>query len=113
MNVLCQPVSLRPGLRPDREPESFCRLQGQPCGERAETGDQALRDTLHVAPRYGTEQDELEEFVIGNLLPAAFRVPFPKASAMAMRTFGTIADAQRAIAAAGIPETALEAAGNV
>ena len=48
-----------------------------------------------------------------HLLPAAFRVPFPKASAMAMRTFGTIADAQRAIAAAGIPETALEAAGNV
>ena len=40
--------------------------------ERAEPGEQRLCQRLHIAPRDGAEQHELEELVIGECLRAGF-----------------------------------------
>jgi len=58
------------------------RRRGDRLGERAELADQRLGEGLHVAPRHGTEQHQLEELVVGHRIAARLAEAGAKAFAM-------------------------------
>ena len=52
-------------------------------GQGAEFFEQLLCQRLHVAPRYGAKQDQLEHFVIVQRIAAGLQESFAQALAMA------------------------------
>jgi len=53
-------------------------------GERAEFFEELLCQRLHVAPRYGAKQDQLEHLVVVQRIVAGLHEPLSQAVAMAM-----------------------------
>ena len=53
-------------------------------GEGAEARNQRLGQRLHIAPRHGAEQDQLEKLIIGQRLGAALAEPVAQPLAVAV-----------------------------
>jgi hypothetical protein len=66
------------------------RRSGDGLGERAELGDQRLGEGLHVAPRQGPEQHQLEQFVFGHRVAAGLAEAGAKPLAMPVIMRGSL-----------------------